>query len=189
MQDKFLESIRAGFISQIEEIISETKLFSEEKELNAIDTLVLVNNNISSWISSINGMFHIDEELLTKVAELKRPFVSAAKKEVASEVAKIIENESTDVTSKINDFMNGLKKKGIDLDGDNKKEEKRTTTTLGSQTHSRPIETSTRDSESLFGLSRQRVLKKEVERPRRSTSDCPPDSCGGSSGGCGGGGC
>ena len=63
MQDKFLESIRAGFISQIEEIISETKLSSEEKELNAIDTLVLVNNNISSWISSINGMFHIDEIL------------------------------------------------------------------------------------------------------------------------------
>ena len=42
MQDKFLESVRAGFISQIEEIISETKLSSEEKELNAIDTLVLV---------------------------------------------------------------------------------------------------------------------------------------------------
>lgn len=190
MQDKFLESVRAGFISQIEEIISETKISSEEKKLNAIDTLVLVNNNISSWISSINGMFHIDEELLTKVAELKRPFVSAAKKEVASEVAKIIENESTDVTSKINDFMNGLKKKGIDLDGDDKKEEKRSTTILESQTHSRPIETSTRDSESLFSsLSRQRVLKREVERPRRSTSSCPPDSCGGSSGCCGGGGC
>ena len=39
MQDKFLESVRAGFISQIEEIISETKLSSEEKKLNAIDTM------------------------------------------------------------------------------------------------------------------------------------------------------
>lgn len=181
MQDKFLESVRSGFISQIEEIISETSTFN----LSAIDTLILVNDNISSWISSINGIFHVDEELLDKVAELKRPFVSAAKKEIASEVAKIIENESTDVTSKINDFMNGLKKKGIDLDGDNKKEGKRTATTLESQTYSRPIETSTRDSESSFELSKQRVLKKEVERPRRSTSDCPPDSCGRSSGGCG----
>jgi len=176
MQDKFLESIRSGFISQIEEIISETKLSSEEKALNAIDTLVLVNDNISSWISSINGIFHIDEELLTKVAELKRPFVSAAKKEVASEVAKIIENESTDVTLKINDFMNGLKKKGIDLDGDTRKEQQ---PILESQTYSRPIETSTRDSESSFGLSRHHV-KRIVEKSRRSTSD----SCGGSSGGC-----
>ena len=185
MQDKFLESVRAGFISQIEEIISETKLSSEEKELNAIDTLVLVNDNISSWISSINGMFHIDEELLTKVAELKRPFVSAAKKEVASEVAKIIENESTDVTSKINDFMSRLKKKGIDLDGDNKKKEKRTTTPFGSQTYSKPIGTSALDSEFSFGASRQRVLKRE-ESPKKSTSDCSPDWCGGSSkcGGC-----
>lgn len=188
MQDKFLESVRSGFISQIEEIISETKLSSGEKELNAIDTLVLVNDNISSWISSINGMFHVDEELLTKVAELKRPFVNAARKEIASEVSKIIENESTDVTLKINDFMNELKKKGIDLDGDNKKEDKRTTT-LESPTYSRPIEISTRDLESSFGLSRQRVLKREVERPRRSSSDCPPDSCGGSSGCGGGGGC
>lgn len=195
MQDKFLESIRTGFINQIEEIISETKLSSEEKGLNAIDTLVLVNNNINSWISSINGMFNVDEELLTKVAELKRPFVSAAKKEVASEVAKIIENELTDVTSKINDFMSRLKKKGIDLDGDNKKEEKRTTTTFesqtylkpietttpfGSQTYSKPIGTSALDSEFSFGASRQRVLKRE-ESSKRSTSDCSPDWCGGSS--------
>lgn len=189
MQDKFLESVRAGFISQIEEIISETKLSSEENKLNAIDTLVLVNNNIGSWISSINGMFHIDEELLTKVAELKRPFVSDAKKEVASEVAKIIENESTDVTSKINDFMNGLKKKGIDLDGDNKKEEKESITPLETKTYSRPIQTSTHDSEASFGISRQRVLKREVEKTRSSTFDCLPDNCGGSSVGCGGGGC
>ena len=61
-------------------------------------------------------MIHIDDALLTKVASLKKPFVSAAKKEVAIEVSKIIENEQSDVTSKINDFVNGLKKKGIDLD-------------------------------------------------------------------------
>lgn len=181
MKDKFLESIRTGFINQIEEIISETKLSSEENELNAVDTLVLVNNNISSWISSINGIINVDEELLTKVAELKRPFVSAAKKEVALEVSKIIENESTDITSKISNFMNELKKKGLDLDGDNKKSDNRTTT---------PAIQSTKTSvyDSVFGASKQQVLKREIEKPRRNTSYCPPESCGGSSG-CGGGGC
>ena len=58
--------------------------------------------------------------------------------------------------------MIGLKKKGIDLDGDNEKKEKRTTTIFESQTYSRPIETPTHDSEVSFGLSRQRVLKREV---------------------------
>ena len=181
MQDKFLESIRLGFIRQIEQIINETKIASEEKELNAIDTLILVNNNINSWISSINGIFHIDEELLTKVAELKRPFVSAAKKEVAAQVSKIIETESTDVTLKINNFMNELKKKGLDLDGDNEKESKKSTTTIESQIHSRPVDTASRDLESSFDFDRQRVFKREIESPRRSTTDCPPD-CGGSSG-------
>lgn len=188
MPDKFLESIKAGFISQIEEIINETKQVAKKDNLNAIDTLVLVNNNISSWIYSINGAIHIDDELLTKVAYLKRPFVIAAKKEVAFEVSKIIENESSDVTSKINDFMNGLKKKGIDLDGDGKQESKKdvkkTEETL--RKPPRRSEPSISQSERIFG-GRQRTLKREPEPPRRSTSnDCPPDSCGGgSSGGCG----
>ena len=49
MQDKFLESIKAGFVNQIEEIINEAKLKSEEDNLSAIDTLGLINNNISSF--------------------------------------------------------------------------------------------------------------------------------------------
>jgi len=186
MPDKFLESIKAGFISQIEEIINETKQVAEKDNLNAIDTLVLVNNNISSWISSINGTIHIDDELLTKVANLKRPFVSAAKKEVVIEVSKIIENESSDVTSKINDFMNGLKKKGIDLDGDCKQETKKDVK-KPEETFRKPprrSEPAISQSERIFG-GRQRTLKKEPEPPRRSTSnDFPPDSCGGG-GGCG----
>lgn len=182
MQDKFLEIVRSGFISRIEEIISETKLVSEKNNLNAIDTLILVNRNIGSWISSINGMFHTDEELLTKVAELKRPFVSAAKKEVAREVANIIENESTDVTKKINDYMNGLKKKGIDLDGDSKKKEKETMPTTECQTNSIPVERSTYDSDSSFEFNKQRILGRDFEIPRRSIFDMSSDSCGGSSG-------
>lgn len=186
MQDKFLESVRLGFINQIEEIINESKISSEEKGLNAIDTLLLVNHNISSWISSINGMVHIDEELLTKVAELKRPFVGAAKKEVAAEVSKIIETESTDVTSKINHFMNELKKKGLDLDGDDKE---KSTNPVESQNHSRSVDKASHDLKSSFDYGRQRVLERENESSRRSTIDYLPDTCGGSSFGCGGGGC
>lgn len=201
MQDKFLESIKTGFISQIEEIINEAKLKAKEDNLSAIDTLILINNNISSWISSINGMIHIDDELLANVARLKMPFVSAAKKEVAMEVSKIIENEQSNVTSKINDFINNLKKKGIDLDGDSKENQKEMTTRR--DTESRTMDDlsfdtkpsfgfydtessfSSYDSEPSFNLGRQRVLKRENKSSKRETSDCPPDSCGGSSTGCG----
>lgn len=186
MPDKFLESIKAGFISQIEEIINRAKRLAEKDNLNAIDTLVLVNNSINSWISSINGVIHIDDELLTKVAYLKRPFVIAAKKEVAFEVSKIIENESSDVTLKINDFMNDLKKKGIDLDGNGKQESKndvKKEEEIFKKTPRR-IEPTISQSERIFG-EKQRTLKRESEPSRRSTSnDCPPDSCGGG-GGCG----
>ena len=84
--------------------------------------------------------------------------------------------------------MNGLKKKGIDLDGDGKQESKKdvkkTEETL--RKPPRRSEPSISQSERIFG-GRQRTLKREPEPPRRSTSnDCPPDSCGGgSSGGCG----
>lgn len=203
MQDKFLESIKAGFISQIEEIISDAKLKAQEDNLSAIDTLVLVNNNISSWISSINGMIHIDDELLGMVAVLKKPFVSAAKKEVAMEVSKIIENEQSDVTLKINDFINNLKKKGIDLDGDSKEDKKETTTRNDTDVNSRTMDDSSFDTEPSFGfydtessfssydsepsfdLGRQRVLKRENKSSKRETSDCQLHSCGGSSTGCG----
>lgn len=181
MQDKFLESIKAGFVSQIEEIINEAKSKSKEDNLSATDTLVLVNNKISSWISSINEKIHIDDELiddelLTEIANLKKPFVSAAKKEVAMEVSKIIENAPSNVTSKINDFMNGLKEKGIDLDGDSKEDKKDTTPKTNTEIPSRTIDTSSYGSERSFVLDRQCVLKSD-EWSRKT-------SCGGS-GGCG----
>lgn len=167
MYDKFIESIKLEFMSQIEEIISNTKSSSEKDELNAIDTLVLINENINSWISSINQTFRIDDELLTKIAELKKPFVSAAKKEVAREVAKIIENESTDITSKINNFMQTIKKKGIDLDGKNR-DAKNAMRTSGSTKS-----------------NKRKVLTNDViisENPsRRNYSSCGGGGC---SGGC-----
>lgn len=191
MQDKFLAGIRSGFISQIEEIISETKLTSEEKNLNAIDTLALVNDNINSWISSINGVLNIDEELLTKVAELKSPFVSAAKKEIALEVAKIIENESTNITSKINDYMNTLKKKGIDLDGNTKVDSKKSTT-FYSMFQQNFNKGNTDELDSSFESDRKHVLSKRMERQiedDKKNSTCPIETCGGGSSCGGGGGC
>ena len=38
------------------------------------------------------------------------------RKKIAAEVSKIIENETTNATLKINEYMNKLKEKGIDLD-------------------------------------------------------------------------
>lgn len=49
-------------------------------------------------------------------AVIVKPFVLEAKKEIAAEVSKIIENETTNATLKINEYMNKLKEKGIDLD-------------------------------------------------------------------------
>lgn len=152
MQNKFLESIKREFINQIEEIITVTKKEAEKQKLSSIDTLALINNNINDWISSVSIMIHVDDELLTQVAILKKPFVSAAKKEVALEIAKIIENESSDVTSKINDYLNSVKKKGLDLDGS------KTEVTSKNQAE---IESQAMDSE------KQMVLKRNSEEERR----------------------
>ena len=82
MKDKFIENIKAGFINKIEEIIKDSTLQAERKNLNAIDTLELVNKNINTWISTINGIINIDDELLYEIAIRKKPLVQAAKKEV-----------------------------------------------------------------------------------------------------------
>ena len=117
MRDKFIESIKEGFINQVEVIIKESTLQAERKNLNAIDTLELVNNNIKAWISTINGIINIDDELLYEIAIRKKTLVQAAKKEVANEVSRIIENEQYDVALMINEYINALKRRGISLEG------------------------------------------------------------------------
>ncbi len=116
MQDKFLESIKRGFISQIEEIISESSTKAKTDNLNAIDTLILINTSIEEWIKSVNVSFNVDDELLNEVAKLKIPYVTAAKKEAAQNISKIITESSGNVTEEISNYINGLKGKGIDLD-------------------------------------------------------------------------
>jgi len=176
MLDKFLKGIKSEIISQIEEVINETAEIAKTKNLNAIDTLNLINENINSCITSINNSINIDDELLTKIALLKKPFVSAAKKEAVLEVSKIIENESSDVTSKINNYMNKLKQKGINLDeSKNDVSEKfRKSKLIVEPKKEKNIK------------ERQHILKK-TEPSRSIYSSCPSDSCGGSSSSCGGG--
>lgn len=180
MQDKFLESIRTGFISKIEEIIQHDSTSAKEEGLNAIDTLILINEDIRSWISSVSEVIYVDEELLREIAAAKRPFVKAAKKEVAEKVSQIIENESSDVTEKISKFMNGLKEMGVDLDEET--ETRRNTHTSDSL-------------EKLRVLRRKHSVSSPSERTTSSyntstSSSCDESSgCSGGSGGCGGGGC
>ena len=152
MRDKFIESIKEGFIKQVEEIIKESTLQAERKNLNAIDTLELVNKNINNWISTINGIINIDDELLYEIAIRKKPLVQAAKKEVAMEVSRIIENEQYDVALMITNYINVLKKRGISLEG---VIEKKTTEPEPD------INTNTSDEEPLYEYDRQLVLRKK----------------------------
>lgn len=181
MTDKFIESIRVGFINQITEIINETKERAKRHDLDAIDTLILINNDIGSWISSINSTINVDDELLSKVADLKRPFVTEAKQEVAKNVSKIIEHETFDitvVTSKIDEYMKTLKQKGINLDEINKKEQKKVhLDNHQSVCKSLNIESDKIDDE------KSHILKKEPQSYRRSSS-CSTNTCGGGSGCC-----
>ena len=116
MYEKLLDIIRTDFISMIERIINSIRLYSKENRLNAIDTLALLNTKLNYWNVQIYETFHADKIILDEMARLKKPFVLEAKKEIAVEVSKIIENETTNARLKINEYMNKLKEKGIDLD-------------------------------------------------------------------------
>ena len=159
MRDKFIESIKEGFIKQVEEIIKESTLQAERKNLNAIDTLELVNKNINNWISTINGIINIDDELLYEIAIRKKPLVQAAKKEVAMEVSRIIENEQDDVALMITKYINDLKKRGISLEGVVEKK----------ATKPEPdINTNISDEEPLYEYDRQLVLRKKPKKKKRN---------------------
>ena len=176
MRDKFIESIKEGVINKIEEIIKDSTLQAKRKNLNAIDTLELVNKNINTWISTINGIINIDDELLYEIAIRKKPLVQAAKKEVAMEVSRIIENEQYDVALMITKYINALKKRGISLEG---VIEKKTT-------ESEPdINTNTSDEEESYNYTRQLILRKKPKKEKKDSDDTYIDtSCGRSSGCC-----
>ena len=176
MRDKFIENIKAGFINKIEEIIKDSKLQAERKNLNAIDTLELVNKNINTWISTINGIINIDDELLYEIAIRKKPLVQAAKKEVAMEVSRIIENEQYDVTLRISEYINNLNRRGISLEG---VIEKKTTEPEPD------INTNTSDEEESYNYTRQLILRKKPKKEKKDSDDTYIDtSCGRSSGCC-----
>ncbi|MGM9878189.1 MAG: hypothetical protein ACI33S_06040 [Bacilli bacterium] len=116
MYEKLLDIIRTDFISMIERIINSNRLYSEENRLSAIDTLALLNTKLSYYNMQIYETFHADKIILDEIVRLKKPFILEAQKEIAIEVSKIIESETTNATLKISEYMSRLKEKGIDLE-------------------------------------------------------------------------
>lgn len=126
MKDKFLENIENEFISQIEKIIIETKKSAEEDKLNALVILMQINQNISNWIISMQEIFTVNDELLIKVAELKRPFIVAAKKDMLKIIVDMIEvdmieNEKNNIPDKIKTCIYCFEHNGVDVDDNEKK--------------------------------------------------------------------
>ncbi|MCI9433878.1 MAG: hypothetical protein HFI86_01200 [Bacilli bacterium] len=121
MKDKFLENIENEFISQIEKIIIETKKSAEEDKLNALVILMQINQNISNWIISMQEIFTVNDELLIKVAELKRPFIVAAKKDMLKIIVDMIENEKNNIPGKIKTCIYCFEHNGVDVDDNEKK--------------------------------------------------------------------
>lgn len=70
------------------------------------------------------------------------------RKKIAVEVTKIIENETTNATLKINEYMNKLKEKGIDLD--------EVDILFINQNHLIKIVKSTNDLENSFSLNKEK---------------------------------
>ncbi len=122
MKDKFLENIENEFISQIEKIIIETKKSAEENKLNALVILMQINQNISNWIISIQEIFIVNDELLIKVAELKKPFIIAAKKDMLKIIVDMIGNEKDNIPNKIKTCIYCFEHNGVDVDDNEKKE-------------------------------------------------------------------
>lgn len=69
MQDKYLESVKKQFISQIEEIIDESFKKSQTENLSVIEILKLINTNIENLIKSVDVSFNIDDEFLKEVSK------------------------------------------------------------------------------------------------------------------------
>lgn len=121
MKDKFLENIENEFISKIEKIIIETKKSAEEDKLNALVILMQINRNISNWIISMQEIFTVNDELLIKVDELKRPFIVAAKKDMLKIIVDMIENEKDNIPDKIKTCIYCFEHNGVDVDDNEKK--------------------------------------------------------------------
>ena len=135
---------------------------------------MLCNKNINNWISTINGIINIDDELLYEIAIRKKPLVQAAKKEVAMEVSRIIENEQYDVALMITKYINALKKRGISLEG-----------VIEKKTTEPDINTNTSDEEESYNYTRQLILRKKPKKEKKDSDDTYIDtSCGRSSGCC-----
>ena len=90
----------------------------EEKETNnlsAVDTLTLVDKEKRVLLANLRKADA--GRMIDYIASVKKPFVIAAKEEIAQDIASIKKEAPYDITVKVNSYFNELKEKGIDLDG------------------------------------------------------------------------
>lgn len=120
MENKYLSGIKRVLLEQIKDIITTSQ--KESEDISAIDLLLKVNERIAEWRESLEGVINIDSELESAIDEVKAPLINDAKNEVALHIAEIVRTETSNVTIKINEYMNSLKDLGLYFDDTDEKE-------------------------------------------------------------------
>ena len=193
MREAFMKYIEQKLIDQVKQVVTEAEECAKSNDWDAIGTLECINDGIDEWLESVNDIINVDK-WLDKINEIKKPYIIAAKKEVATNISNIIETEKVDVTSKINDYVEELNKMNINLDVINSDKEEKTNDLISEvKEEMNKIDKESRHKKAYElekarnNQPRERVLVKSSESiypwQRR---DCYDSGCGSSGGG---GGC
>ena len=115
---QFIRAMNAAALNDITTIISEKTIEAEKRNLDAINTLALVNNSVKKWLTTVSSIYKVDEKIIQEIAELKKPLVVKAKETISANINDIIRNNNVNVADKIEEYMDNLAELGIDLNED-----------------------------------------------------------------------
>lgn len=117
MNVSFEEKILNGVREEIEIIISRVKEeVSQTNDISAIELLIRVNNEISTWMEDAKDLINISSEKIAEIIDKTKEEVTlAAKNEVCAHIAGIVTDGKGNVPERINAYVNELEEQGLNL--------------------------------------------------------------------------
>ena len=109
----FNELIRDCVIRELKRIISDCDIEINNTIVDPIEALGYINAHIRVWLWTVKPVINIDDELLKKIAEIKKPYVKEANKVIEKNIQKIIDTNSWHIADKISLYFDELSEKGI----------------------------------------------------------------------------
>ncbi len=182
MNNSLEETILNGVAQEINKIIEDVR---EEESLSndssSIKILIKVNKRIDSWMTSARELINVDDSKIeATINQAKMELTRKAKEEAANEIAQIVVSGHGNVTERVAEYTDNLKKQGFYLDEEEKEHE--VTNYESTPVRSKKL---ARDL-----INESRYTRTSGSSPRSSAYDSGQSyGCSGGSSGCGGGGC